>query len=62
MPSPQLVIAMGAVMPIVDFLFVGLRLYAKHGKVRYGLDDYLILLALVTTFSLPRISSLECDC
>lgn len=47
MPSPELVIAMGAVMPLVDSLFVSLRLYAKHGKARYGLDDYFILLALV---------------
>lgn len=50
MPSPDLVIAMGAAMPLVDCMFVGLRLYAKHGKARYGLDDYFILLALVITF------------
>ena len=51
MPSTQLIIAMGAIMPIVDSFLVGLRLYAKHGKTRYGLDDYLILLALVSTDS-----------
>ena len=61
MPSPQLMIAMGAAMPIVDSLFVSLRLYAKHGKARYGLDDHFILLALVTTLSLPRISFTKCD-
>ena len=49
MPSPHLVIAMGAVMPIFDSFFVGLRFYAKHGKAQYGLDDYLILVALVGT-------------
>ena len=59
MPSPQLVIAMGVVMPIVDTFFVGIRLYAKRGKAPYGLDDYLILVALVGSRIRSPVSYLE---
>ena len=64
MVYPALVIAMGVVMPLLDALFVGLRLYTKRGKTRYGSDDYLIILALVRIGStdLPvdsRLSSLR---
>ena len=55
MPYPRLVIAMGAVMPIVDGFFVGLRLFTKQRKTRYGLDDYLIILALVRLQKSPSI-------
>lgn len=46
---PSEVIAMGVVMPVVDGVFLLLRFYTRSGTVKYGVDDYLILFAFVST-------------
>lgn len=45
--TPSSIIAVGAVMPSLALIAVSLRFYVKVKKRTVGLDDWLILVALV---------------
>lgn len=46
---------MGSVLPIIDIVFVLLRLYAKHKVKLQGIDDWLIIVSLTLTIGLGAI-------
>lgn len=55
-PKPAEVIACGVVFPIVDGVLVALRLYARKGRVRFGLDDFFCLFSWVSSGFFPTKS------
>ena len=51
LPTPKTTIAVGAVLPSLAAIAVGLRFYVRFSrKIRVGLDDWLISFALVSKF------------
>ncbi|KAF2229473.1 hypothetical protein EV356DRAFT_386320 [Viridothelium virens] len=55
MPTPSEVIAMGVVMPLADGGILLLRYLARRRTGKYGIDDYLILFAYITSLSLGAL-------
>ena len=48
--APRVVAAAGATFPVVCFVLVSLRLYARRVQdLKWGLDDWLVMPAVVCT-------------
>lgn len=46
-----MVLAMGIIIPLIDIVAVGLRIFARKRKSLLAIDDYLAIFALVSRLS-----------